>query len=99
LEVFGDGAHLIAIPVSEDVMGWACVLNLPLFYTLYLSYPCRFRVTQREAETKETWRQMDAAAVAAFKKTPMTQWSFDFGDLIKNGYDVIKVHISFFLSV
>jgi hypothetical protein len=37
---------------------------------------------------------MDAEAVEAFKKTPMTQWGFDIGDLIKNGYDIVKVRIS-----
>jgi hypothetical protein len=42
---------------------------------------------------------MDAEAVAAFKKTPMAQWGFDIGDLIKSGYDIIKVCFSIVFSV
>jgi hypothetical protein len=40
---------------------------------------------------------MDAEVVAAFNKTPMTHWGFDIGDIIKKGYDIVKVNTSFAL--
>lgn len=34
---------------------------------------------------------MDAEAVAAFKKTSVADWGYDAGDLVRNGYDIVKV--------
>jgi salicylate hydroxylase len=39
---------------------------------------------------------MDAEAVEEFKKTPMTQWGFGIGDLIKNAHGMVKVHVFVF---
>ena len=50
-----------------------------------------FRVTQRESEAKETWRALDAAGVEELKKSSVSEWSFDGGELVKNGYGITKV--------
>ncbi|GJE95033.1 FAD/NAD(P)-binding domain-containing protein [Phanerochaete sordida] len=48
-------------------------------------------ITTREAEAKETWRNMDAAAAEAFKQTsPVAQWPFGAGDILRNAYGMIK---------
>lgn len=50
------------------------------------------RITQFEPEAKETWKNMDAAAVAEFKKTsPVADWDYDAGNMLKSGYDIVKV--------
>lgn len=40
---------------------------------------------------------MDADAVAEFKKSPISQWGFDAGELLKNGEKVTKVLFSTYL--
>ena len=50
-----------------------------------------FRVTQRESAAKETWRAFDAAGVEELKKSSVSGWSFDGGELVKNGYGITKV--------
>ena len=38
---------------------------------------------------------MDAAAVEEFKsKSPVAEWEFGAGELVKNGYDIVKVSAS-----
>ena len=48
-------------------------------------------VTQREPEARETWRALDAAGVEAFKKSPVSQWAFGGGELVRDAFGVIKV--------
>ena len=36
---------------------------------------------------------MDTAAVETFKKSPIADWDFGAGELIKTGYDIIKVRV------
>lgn len=50
-----------------------------------------FSVTQREPEAKETWRALDSAGVEAFKCSPVSQWAFDGGELVRNAFGTIKV--------
>ncbi|GJE95025.1 FAD/NAD(P)-binding domain-containing protein [Phanerochaete sordida] len=71
MNVFGDGAHMITVPVGADTVGWA--------------------VTTREAEAKETWRAMDAAAADAFKNnSPMAQWGYGAGEIVRNAQTLTK---------
>ncbi|EKM53944.1 uncharacterized protein PHACADRAFT_145467 [Phanerochaete carnosa HHB-10118-sp] len=71
INVYGDGAHLIAIPIDDESMGWA--------------------ITEREPEAKETWRAMDAAAAEEFKKnSPVAQWDYGAGEIVRNATTVTK---------
>ncbi|KIP01899.1 hypothetical protein PHLGIDRAFT_96569 [Phlebiopsis gigantea 11061_1 CR5-6] len=70
MNVFGDGVHMIAVPIDEDTMGFA--------------------VTMREPEAKETWRAMDEAGVAEFKKSAVSEWPYGAGEIVKNGWNVTK---------
>ena len=37
---------------------------------------------------------MDAAAVEEFKKTsPVAEWDYDAGNMLKSGYDIVKVRV------
>lgn len=36
---------------------------------------------------------MDAAGVEEFKKSPISEWPFDAGEIVKNGYGIIKVSL------
>ena len=46
----------------------------------------------REPEAKETWRAMDEAGVAEFKKSAVSEWPYGAGDIVKNGWNVTKVN-------
>ena len=37
---------------------------------------------------------MDAAGVEEFKKSAVSQWAFDGGELVRNGYGITKVRQS-----
>lgn len=37
---------------------------------------------------------MDAAGVEEFKKSAVSQWAFDGGELVRNGYGIAKVRLS-----
>ncbi|KAJ7226755.1 hypothetical protein GGX14DRAFT_692993 [Mycena pura] len=47
-------------------------------------------ITQREPETKETWRAMDEAAQEAVRNGPFSQFPFGAGDLVNKAQKIIK---------
>ncbi|KAJ7268677.1 FAD/NAD(P)-binding domain-containing protein [Mycena haematopus] len=47
-------------------------------------------LTQREPETKETWRAMDEAAQDAVRSGPFSQLPFGVGDLVRNAEKITK---------
>ncbi|KAF8198170.1 FAD/NAD(P)-binding domain-containing protein [Mycena galopus ATCC 62051] len=47
-------------------------------------------ITQREPETKETWRAMDEAAQDAVRSGPFSQLPFGAGDLVRNAEKITK---------
>ncbi|KAJ6542084.1 FAD/NAD(P)-binding domain-containing protein [Mycena vulgaris] len=47
-------------------------------------------LTQREAETKETWRAMDAGAQDAVRSGPFSQLPFGAGELVRNAEKITK---------
>ena len=58
------------------------------------------RVTQREPESRETWKATDSAAAEEFKQSPFSQWEFGAGEVIKASTKIVKVrHCACFLLV
>ncbi|KAI0692348.1 FAD/NAD(P)-binding domain-containing protein [Cerioporus squamosus] len=47
-------------------------------------------ITQREAEEKETWRDMDEARQKAFKEGPFSKLPFGGGELVRTADKIIK---------
>ncbi|KAJ6510831.1 hypothetical protein C8R45DRAFT_397159 [Mycena sanguinolenta] len=47
-------------------------------------------ITQRESETKETWRAMDEAAQDAFRNGPFSQLPSGVGELVRNARKITK---------
>ncbi len=48
-------------------------------------------ITQREAEEKETWRDMDEARQKEFKEGPFSKLPFGGGELVRTADKIIKV--------
>lgn len=53
-----------------------------------------YRLTQREAESKESWRAVDAAVAEEFNKLPFSQWEFGGGEAVRNSTRILKVNKS-----
>lgn len=56
-------------------------------------------ITQREAEAKETWREMDEIRQQAFREGPFSKLPFGGGDLVRTAERVIKVQRSLVFHV
>ncbi|KAF7333483.1 FAD/NAD(P)-binding domain-containing protein [Mycena venus] len=61
------------------------VITYPISETGY-----SWALTQREPETKETWRAMDETAQDAFRNGPFSQLPFGAGELVKNAEKITK---------
>jgi salicylate hydroxylase len=49
------------------------------------------RVSLREPEAKEAWRNLEEAAAEEVKKSAFSQWDFGAGELVRNSYNIVKV--------
>lgn len=49
------------------------------------------RVTQFEAEERDTWRAMDKEKQEEFKRGPLSQWGFEGEGLIADAHRIVKV--------
>ncbi|KAJ7034688.1 hypothetical protein C8F04DRAFT_1100636 [Mycena alexandri] len=61
------------------------MITYPISQTAY-----SWAITQREAETKETWRAMDTDAQEAVRTGPFSQLPFGAGDLVRSSEKFIK---------
>jgi hypothetical protein len=86
LERSGDG-HL-----SHQHGDYLLGVRAQLSYTS-LRLTAWYRVTQREDEAKETWRQMDEQKQEQFKNSPLANWGFEGEGLVKGAHRLVKVRI------
>lgn len=89
---YGDNLHIIAYPISETGYSWAFVLFECQNAVFILILPDR--ITRREAESRETWRVMDAASQDTVRRGPFSSLPFGAGDLVHNAKKITKVRIS-----
>lgn len=91
VEVYGDGGSMIAIPIAHDTIMWAYVLLL-LNLSGALKRLSRYSLTQRESESRESWRSIDEEAMKELKDTsPFSQWDFGAGELVRTSRKMTKV--------
>lgn len=91
VNIYGDGVHMIAYPINDTQISWACViLHLQALNVLLT---VSFSITQREAEERETWRDMDEARQREFKNGPFSRLPCGGGDLVRTADKIIKVSL------
>jgi len=85
----GNGAHMMAYPISDTHTSWAYVSpSKPPPNLIDFSL---FSITLREGEARESWRAVDQHEVDKIKRTPIAQWGFGASRLIETAEKVVKV--------